>query len=81
MRPSGGHFTVAANQSAADTTDIIAGLRTFGPVAAGMGIGFEDAAAAIALFTNFGLKATVAGTALRPVCSGSPHQPEPLPTP
>ena len=33
-------FTVAANQSAADTTDIIAGLRTFGPVAAGMGIGF-----------------------------------------
>lgn len=57
-------FTVAANASAADVTDISAGMRNFGPIAAAMGIGFDDASAAIAYFTNYGIKATVAGTAL-----------------
>lgn len=57
-------FTVAANASSADTSDIIDGMRNFGPVAAGLGISFEDAAGSIAYFTNYGLKARVAGTAL-----------------
>lgn len=57
-------FTVAANASSADVSDIIAGMRNFGPAAAMVGVSFEDAAASVALFTNFGLKATDAGTSL-----------------
>lgn len=57
-------FTVAANASSADVQDIIAGLRNFGPTAASIGIGFDEASAAIAVFTNYGLKAADSGVSL-----------------
>lgn len=57
-------FTVAANASSADVQDIIAGMRNFGPTAASIGIGFDEASAAIALFTNYGLKAADSGVSL-----------------
>jgi TP901 family phage tail tape measure protein len=57
-------FTVAANQSAGGVADVIAGLRPLGPVAASMGVGFDQSAAAIALFTQAGLSGAEAGTSL-----------------
>lgn len=57
-------FTVAANESSADVGDIIAGMRNLGPVAGQMGIGFDEAAAAIAMMTNYGLKGADAGVSL-----------------
>lgn len=57
-------FTIAANNSSAGVSDINAGMRSLGPVAAGLGIPLEDSAAAIALFTNYGLKGADAGVSL-----------------
>lgn len=57
-------LTIAANQSKAGIGDINAGMRSLGPVAAMMDIPFEDSAAAIALFTNNGLKGADAGISL-----------------
>lgn len=57
-------LTVAANQSAGGVEDIIAGMRPLGPVAASMGIGFDESAAAIAVFTNNGMKGADAGISL-----------------
>src|SRR5690606_16605116 len=57
-------MTVAANESSAGIADINAGMRSLGPVAAQLGIPFEDAAAAIALFTNNGLKGADAGISI-----------------
>lgn len=57
-------LTVAANSSSADIQDIIAGMRNLGPVAAGLGISFDTAAAAISVFTNFGIKGADAGVSL-----------------
>lgn len=57
-------LTVAANGSKAGLTDIQAGMRSLAPVAAMMGIPVEDAAAAIALFTNNGLRGADAGISL-----------------
>jgi len=57
-------YTVAANNSSASVQDIAVGMRSLGPVAASMGISFEDSAAAIALFTNYGLTGADAGISL-----------------
>lgn len=57
-------LTIAANQSTAGLGDIIGGMRPLGPVAASMGISYEESAAAIALFTNNGLKGADAGISL-----------------
>ena len=57
-------FTFAANNSQASVEDIMMGMRNLGPIAATMGVGFDEAAATIAVFTNNGIKASVAGTAL-----------------
>lgn len=57
-------LTVAANSSKAGIGDINAGMRSLGPVAAMLGIPFEDAAAGIALFTNNGLRGADAGVSL-----------------
>jgi TP901 family phage tail tape measure protein len=57
-------YTVAANNSSASVEDIAVGMRSLGPVAASMGISFEESAAAVALFTNYGLKGADAGISL-----------------
>lgn len=57
-------LTVAANKSKAEVGDIIAGMRNLGPVAGQMGIGFDEAAAAIAMMTTYGLKGADAGVSL-----------------
>src|SRR5690606_14115611 len=57
-------LTTAANNSTASLSDINAGMRSLGPVAAQMGIGFDESAAAIALFTNYGLRGADAGISL-----------------
>lgn len=57
-------FTTAANASSADIDGIGAGMRNLGPIAAMLGISFEEAAAGVALFTNYGLKGADAGISL-----------------
>lgn len=57
-------FTIAANESSSSVEDIIAGVRNFGPMAAAIGVGFDETAAAIAFFTNNGLKAADSGVSL-----------------
>lgn len=57
-------LTVAANQSSADIGDIIAGMRSLGPVASQLGVSFDEAAAAIAVFTNAGLSGADAGISI-----------------
>src|SRR5690606_13646046 len=48
-------FTAAANASAADVSDLSAGLRILGPQMAGFGVGMEEPLTAIAYFTQGGL--------------------------
>lgn len=57
-------FTIASNESAGGINDIVAGLTNVGPSAAAVGLSFEDTAAAIAYFTNFGYSGGEAGTKL-----------------
>jgi TP901 family phage tail tape measure protein len=57
-------LTAALNESSSNIHDITAGMRTLGPVAHNMGIDFDDASAAIASFTNFGLRGADAGVSL-----------------
>lgn len=57
-------LTIAANESAGGINDIIGGLRNAGPAMAGIGVEFNDAAAAIALFTNYGYSGDEIGTKL-----------------
>jgi len=57
-------LTVAANSSSADIEDIIAGMRNMGPVVSQLGVGFDEASAAIAVFTNYGLSGADAGISL-----------------
>ncbi|MDF2758179.1 MAG: phage tail tape measure protein, partial [Thermomicrobiales bacterium] len=57
-------LTVAANESSAGVGDIIMGMRNIGPVAASFGVGFDEAAASVAVFTGYGLKGADAGVSL-----------------
>jgi TP901 family phage tail tape measure protein len=57
-------ITSALNESSSDIHDFVAGMRTLGPVAAAMGIDMDSAAAAVASFTNFGLRGADAGVSL-----------------
>ena len=57
-------MTAAINASATDLVDFNAGMRNLGPVAAGVGMTFEETSAAIAYFTNFGLKGADVGVSL-----------------
>lgn len=57
-------LTAAANASSADINDLGAGLRLLGPVVVNLGGNLQDAAAAIAFFTNFGQKAANAAVSL-----------------
>lgn len=57
-------FTVAANQSAGGIQDVIAGLTNAGPALAGVGLSFEESAAAISFFTNYGFSGSEIGTKL-----------------
>src|SRR5690606_3675722 len=57
-------LTNASNQSAGGIQDIIGGLRNAGPALAAVGLSFEEAAGAIALFTNYGYSGDEIGTKL-----------------
>jgi TP901 family phage tail tape measure protein len=57
-------LTAAVNGAATDLPDLQAGLRNLGPQAANLGLTFEEAAAGVAFFTNFGLRGADAGVSL-----------------
>lgn len=57
-------ITAAMNGSSATITDMQGGMRNLGPVVAGFGGDLTDAATAIALFTNYGLRGADAGVSL-----------------
>lgn len=57
-------IATAINESTATIQDFRGGLRTLGPVVANFGGSLEDTAAAIASFTNFGLRGADVGVSL-----------------
>ena len=60
-------LTKAAQLSTVDVAQLGESLKYAGPVAAGLGLSFEQTNAALAAFGNVGIKADMAGTALRNV--------------
>ena len=59
-----------ANASAAEMNDLRLGLAMVGPVAATMGLSFDDTATALGLFANNGLVGSDAGTSLKTMLLG-----------
>jgi TP901 family phage tail tape measure protein len=55
----------AANASSADMTDLKFGLAAVGSVSAGVGMGLKDTSAALALFSNYALAGSDAGTSFK----------------
>lgn len=55
----------AANASAADMIDLKYGLAAVGPVSAGVGMSLKDTSAALALFSNYSLSGSDAGTSFK----------------
>lgn len=58
-------FAAAANKSAADVGDLGYAMQSAGNVAAQAGYGLEETVGALALFADYGLKGSDAGTSLR----------------
>jgi TP901 family phage tail tape measure protein len=58
-------LAAAANASSADVADISLGLAQVGAGAKQMGVGLQDTIAALALFTNAGIRGQDAGTSLK----------------
>lgn len=58
-------YAKAAADTNAETQDLAEALKFAGPVAGSMGVKFEEAAAAIGIMSNAGIKGSLAGTALR----------------
>jgi TP901 family phage tail tape measure protein len=58
-------FAAAANASAADVSDLTAAMAQGGPQAAAMGMSLNETNAALALFSNYGIKGSDAGTSLK----------------
>ncbi|MGG3691112.1 phage tail tape measure protein, partial [Heyndrickxia ginsengihumi] len=55
----------AANASAADMIDLKYGLAAVGPVSAGLSMSLKDTSAALALFSNYSLSGSDAGTSFK----------------
>jgi len=58
-------FAAAANKSAADVNDLALGMQQSGTVAAQFGLSLEDTVGALALFSDYGLRGSDAGTSLK----------------
>lgn len=55
----------AANASTSEVTDIAQALGQAGTVAAGFGVSIEDTVTSLAMFSNFGIKGSDAGTLMK----------------
>jgi phage-related protein len=60
----------AANASTIDVKDLTVSMKYAGPVAAAMGLSFDETAKTLALFGNAGIKGSTGGTSLRGVLIG-----------
>lgn len=58
-------FAAAANASAADVSSLTAAMAQGGPQAAAMGMSLNETNAALALFSNYGIQGSDAGTSLK----------------
>lgn len=58
-------FAQAANASAADVGDLAQALSQGGPQAAAFGMSLDETVGALALFSNYGIKGSDAGTSLK----------------
>jgi TP901 family phage tail tape measure protein len=58
-------FAAAANASAADVNGLSAALAQGGPSAAALGLSLDQTVAALALFSNYGIQGSDAGTSLK----------------
>lgn len=59
----------AANKSAANVSDLGSSFKYIGPIAAAVGVSFEETAAALSILANAGIKGESGGTALRSMIS------------
>lgn len=62
-------FAGAANASAADVNSLAMGLSQVAPSAAGLGISLEDTVAQLALFSDYGMQGSDAGTSMKTMLS------------
>lgn len=58
-------LAAAAARANTDVTDLGNGMKYVGPIAAALGVSFQDTSAALAALSNAGIKGEQAGTALR----------------
>lgn len=58
-------FAAAANASASDVGDLAAALNQGGPASAALGNSLQETNAVLALFSNYGIKGSDAGTSLK----------------
>lgn len=63
-------FAAAANASASDVSDLAMALSQGGAAAAGWGLSLAQTNTALAVFSNYGLKGSDAGTSLKAMLSG-----------
>lgn len=67
-------LALAANSSNTDVSQLGEAMKYAAPVAAGLGVGIEDTAAAVSALSDAGLQASMAGTGLRRVMIGLEKQ-------
>jgi TP901 family phage tail tape measure protein len=58
-------LAAAANASSADVSDLAYGMAQAGPSAAGLGLSLQETVAQLALFSNYGLQGSDAGTSFK----------------
>lgn len=64
-------LVMAFTSANTDLSQLAEAMKYAGPVASGAGVGFEEAAAALAMMGNAGIQASMAGTSLRGAISRS----------
>ncbi|MEP4432007.1 MAG: phage tail tape measure protein [Hyphomicrobiales bacterium] len=67
-------LALAANSSNTDVTQLGEAMKYAAPIAAGLGVGVEDTAAAVSALSDAGLQGQMAGTGLRRVMIGLEKQ-------
>lgn len=67
-------MALAANSSNTDVVQLGEAMKYAGPIAAGLGVGIEDTAAAVSALSDAGLQGSMAGTGLRRVMIGLEKQ-------
>lgn len=63
-------LAAAANSSASDVNSLAMGMTQAGPAAAGLGLSLQETVAQLALFSNYGMQGSDAGTSFKTMIAG-----------